>query len=115
VGNAVEAAFAPIVARLNQIEGLTVRLAAVSSDYWGQDISVTGLLTGQDLAHTLSDWDLGERLLLPTVMLKQDDARTQAETYFLDDVSVAALSQQLGCPIQLVEGITGLIAACVND
>ncbi|MEO1591492.1 MAG: TIGR03279 family radical SAM protein [Cyanobacteria bacterium J06632_22] len=115
VGNAVEVAFAPIVARLNQIEGLTISLAAISSDYWGQDISVTGLLTGQDLAQKLSAWQLGERLLLPTVMLKQDDAHTQAQTYFLDDMSVATVSQALDCPIQLVDGIDSLIAACVQD
>ena len=34
VGNAVEHAFTPLVQRLNQIEGLTVRMAAINSDYW---------------------------------------------------------------------------------
>ncbi|MEO0541312.1 MAG: TIGR03279 family radical SAM protein [Cyanobacteria bacterium P01_A01_bin.105] len=114
VGNAVEVAFAPIAERLNQIDGLTLTLAAINSDYWGQQISVTGLLTGQDLAHKLTDHPLGDRLLVPTVMLKQDDARTLDNTYFLDDVSVAALSQQLACPIQLVDGVGGLITACTQ-
>ena len=115
VGNAVEFAFAPIVERLNQVDGLTIKLAAINSQYWGQDISVTGLLTGQDLLQKLSGQVLGDQLLLPTVMLKQDDARTQAQTYFLDDMSVATLSEKLDCPIQLVDGVKGLINACTQE
>ncbi|MEO0868925.1 MAG: TIGR03279 family radical SAM protein, partial [Cyanobacteria bacterium J06642_11] len=46
LGNAVERAFEPIVERLNQVQGLTVTMAALNSDYWGQEITVTGLLTG---------------------------------------------------------------------
>ncbi|MEO0758690.1 MAG: TIGR03279 family radical SAM protein [Cyanobacteria bacterium J06648_16] len=113
VGNAVELAFAPIVARLNQIEGLTITLAALNSNYWGQAISVTGLLTGQDLAAQLADRDLGDGILLPTVMLKQDDARTPEQSYFLDDMSVATVAQRLGTSMIPVDGLNGLIAACV--
>ncbi|MEL6246465.1 MAG: TIGR03279 family radical SAM protein [Cyanobacteria bacterium J06627_15] len=113
VGNAVELAFAPIVARLNQIEGLTITLAALNSNYWGQAISVTGLLTGQDLADQLADRDLGDGILLPTVMLKQDDARTPEQSYFLDDMSVATVAQRLGTSMIPVDGLNGLIAACV--
>ncbi|MGK7891957.1 MAG: TIGR03279 family radical SAM protein, partial [Leptolyngbyaceae cyanobacterium] len=46
VGNAVEYAFLPILQRLTQVEGLTVNMAALRSEYWGRDITVTGLLTG---------------------------------------------------------------------
>ena len=49
VSNAVEEAFQPLVQQLNQVEGLTVEMRAIASDYWGQEISVTGLLTGHDL------------------------------------------------------------------
>ncbi|NER83015.1 MAG: TIGR03279 family radical SAM protein [Leptolyngbya sp. SIO1D8] len=45
VGNAVERAFQPILKRLNQVEKLTIEMAAINSDYWGQAITVTGLLT----------------------------------------------------------------------
>jgi putative radical SAM enzyme (TIGR03279 family) len=53
VGNAVEKAFEPLVQQLNAVEGLEVRLVALRSDYWGQEITVTGLLTGQDLLREL--------------------------------------------------------------
>jgi putative radical SAM enzyme (TIGR03279 family) len=75
VGNAVEKAFEPLVQQLNAVEGLEVRLAALRSDYWGQEITVTGLLTGQDLLEGLKGKDLGDAILLPSLMLKQGDTR----------------------------------------
>ncbi|NJN02195.1 MAG: TIGR03279 family radical SAM protein [Leptolyngbyaceae cyanobacterium SL_1_1] len=114
VGNAVEKAFEPIVARLNQIEGLSIELAAIASQYWGQAITVTGLLTGQDLT-VLAERDLGDGVLLPTLMLKQGDQKLPQDSYFLDDMSVAELEQQLGCKILLVEDIPALIEACVSS
>ncbi|MEL6605931.1 MAG: TIGR03279 family radical SAM protein [Cyanobacteria bacterium J06614_10] len=112
VGNAVEHAFAPLVARLNQIEGLTVKMAAINSDYWGQDITVTGLLTGQDILAQLSDASLGDAILLPSLMLKQSDSQRPEETYFLDDMSLATLENELNCSVISVQGLAELIAVC---
>ena len=109
VGNAVEVAFAPIVERLNQISGLTVDMIALSSQYWGQTITVTGLLTGQDLLQGLKGKDLGDGILLPSVMLKHED------TLFLDDMSVAELSQQLNTRIWPVTDVEALISTALND
>ncbi|HEY9674592.1 MAG TPA: TIGR03279 family radical SAM protein [Waterburya sp.] len=103
VGNAVEKAFEPLVQQLNTVEGLTLRLVALHSDYWGQEITVTGLLTGQDLLEGLQGKELGDAMLLPSVMLKQGDTR------FLDDVTVEDLSRQLGVPILPINGIEELI------
>lgn len=112
VGNAVEHAFAPLVARLNQVKGLTVQMAAINSDYWGQEITVTGLLTGQDIATQLAGKDLGDAVLLPALMLKQSDSQCPEEVYFLDDMSVAQLANKLNCSVLSVEGLPELIAAC---
>lgn len=103
VGNAVEQAFQPLVERLNQVEGLIVNLAALRSQYWGQEITVTGLLTGQDLLEGLTGKNLGDAILLPSVMLKH------GETIFLDDMTVAAVSSQLEVPILPIAGIEELI------
>ncbi|MEO8890923.1 MAG: TIGR03279 family radical SAM protein [Coleofasciculaceae cyanobacterium] len=108
VGNAVEKAFEPIVKQLNAVEGLEVKLAALPSDYWGQEITVTGLLTGQDLLNNLQNKDLGDAILLPSLMLKQGDTR------FLDDLTVAEISTQLNVPILAVDGIEELINACLH-
>jgi putative radical SAM enzyme (TIGR03279 family) len=106
LGNAVELAFGPIMARLNQVEGLSVEMVALNSRYWGQTITVTGLLTGQDILEVLQGKDLGDGVLLPSLMLKNDD------TVFLDDMRVEALEQALGVPIFVVQGIEGLIDRC---
>lgn len=113
VGNAVEKAFEPLVARLNQVEGLTVTLAALNSEYWGQSITVTGLLTGYDILEKLKERDLGDGVLLPSLMLKQGNHATPEAAYFLDDMALSDLMHQLQCPIWPVDGIDGLLSACV--
>jgi len=112
VGNTVERAFQPILQRLNQVDGLTVTLAALASQYWGQTMTVTGLLTGQDIAHALQGRDLGQGLLLPSLMLKPSDTGQLDDTYFLDDMSVASLSQQLNHPVWIIDRIATLIQIC---
>lgn len=109
VGNAVEKAFQPIVQRLNKVEGLRVKMAAMNSDYWGQEITVTGLLTGQDLLKNLNGQALGDGVLLPSVMLKHGEAK------FLDDITVAEVAEKLGTVIVPVNGVEELIERCIED
>jgi putative radical SAM enzyme (TIGR03279 family) len=108
VGNAVEVAFKPLVQQLNKVEGLEVNLIALNSDYWGQEITVTGLLTGSDLLAGLQGKDLGDGILLPAVMLKHGDNK------FLDDRTVQELSAQLKVAIIPVNGVEELIDTCVE-
>ncbi|MDY6941054.1 MAG: TIGR03279 family radical SAM protein [Cyanobacteriota bacterium] len=108
VGNAVKMAFQPILARLNEVSGLTVEMVALHSDFWGQTISVTGVLTGIDLLHGLQGKDLGDGVLLPTVMLKHGEMR------FLDDVTVDDLADKLQIPIFPVAGTEELILGCTK-
>jgi len=108
VGNAVEKAFQPLVAQLNQVAGLEINLVALHSNYWGQTITVTGLLTGEDLLTGLQNQDLGQGILLPTVMLKH------GELTFLDDKTVEEVSVGLGVAIVPVADITELITACLQ-
>ena len=108
VGNAVATAFQPLVARLNSVEGLAVNLVPLCSDYWGQEITVTGLLTGHDLLLGLPKQDLGEAILLPSLMLKHDSE------YFLDDLTVSEVSQRLEIPIVVVESSEDLLQKIVK-
>lgn len=103
VGNAVATAFEPLVARLNQVPGLTVNLVAIASEYWGQQMTVTGLLTGHDLLTELPGRELGDRVLIPSVMLKHDEAK------FLDDVTIAQLAERLQTPLIPVSGIADFL------
>lgn len=109
VGNTVEMAFRPIVQRLNQIKGLTLTMIALNSDYWGQAMTVTGLLTGQDLVKGLVGKTLGNAVLIPQVMLKADTP------VFLDDMSLTELENVLSVPLQVIQGgVLGLIQACID-
>jgi putative radical SAM enzyme (TIGR03279 family) len=108
VGNAVEQAFQPILRRLNQVEGLDIQMAALCSDYWGQTLTVTGLLAGEDILHALQGRNLGDGILLPDLMLKHGDSR------FLDDMTVEELADRLRVPIfQVGAGAENLIQACL--
>ena len=108
VGNAVEKAFEPIAHKLNQIPGLEVKMVALSSRYWGQNITVTGLLTGQDLLEALQGLDLGDGILLPSVMLKQGEPR------FLDDMTLFELASLLKTEIFPVSGVEELILVAIG-
>ena len=72
VGKLVEEALNPICKRLNKINGLEINLYGLPSHYWGQDKVVTGLLTGEDLIRGLKGKILGDQLLMPSLMLKNE-------------------------------------------
>jgi putative radical SAM enzyme (TIGR03279 family) len=109
VGNAVEIAFKPLVEQLNNVRELEVNLAPLCSNYWGQEITVTGLLTGQDLIEGLKEKKLGDAILLPSVMLKHDESK------FLDDLTVEEVTRQLGTKIIPVNGVEEFIKTCIGD
>ena len=69
----------------------------IRNDFFGERITVSGLLTGQDLLAQLKGRDLGERLLLPCNMLRS------GEEVFLDDVTVTELSGALQVPVTIVK------------
>ncbi len=109
VGQLVLQALTPICRKLNQIGGLTIQLYGLPSPYWGQEQVVTGLLTGEDLKKGLEGEDLGDELLLPSVMLKQDQA------VFLDDMTLEQLRNALHVPIRIVHGADDIVAAIIQD
>lgn len=54
---------------LNKIENLEVSIHPVKSNYWGQDITVAGLITTEDLIRTVKDVDC-DMVVIPSVMLR---------------------------------------------
>ena len=74
-----------------------VDVISIRNEFFGETITVSGLITGQDLIRQLSGRDLGEKLLLPCNMLKNE------EDVFLDDISVEELSQKLNVEIVVVD------------
>ncbi len=68
----------------------------IKNDFFGETITVTGLITGQDLIAQLKDRNLGDNLLISTSMLRRDS------TEFLDDLTVADVEKELDVKIRSV-------------
>ena len=76
---------------------INVKIYAIRNDYFGEMITVTGLLTGRDIRDQLQDCELGDKLYLPDNLL-----RFGTET-FLDDMTVDGLSDALQVPVGIVK------------
>lgn len=76
---------------------LTIYVYAVRNDFFGERITVSGLITAQDILNQLKGRKLGDRLLIPCNMLKAD------EDVFLDDYTVEQVSDALQVPIVIVK------------
>jgi putative radical SAM enzyme (TIGR03279 family) len=70
--------------------GLDLTAIAVENRLFGQSVTVSGLVTGNDIMAALEGVKIGRALLVPDVMVKE------GEGIFLDDVTVAELEKQLG-------------------
>jgi NifB/MoaA-like Fe-S oxidoreductase len=76
--------------------GLEVDVYLIENHFFGENITVAGLVTGKDLAEQLAGQDLGDELLLPEVMLRD------GEDVFLCGMTVGELSEKLGKKITIV-------------
>lgn len=76
---------------------LQIQVLSIKNDFFGGQITVAGLLTGQDLKNQLQGRELGEELLLTEHMLRS------GERVFLDDMTVEELSGALQVPITIVK------------
>ena len=103
VGKLVENELQKPCIRLNKINNFTLHLYGITSPYWGQEQIVTGLLTGQDLKKGLQGKELGDELLLPSVMLRQ------GEKIFLDDMTLEELSSSLNVSIRIVHDAQDIV------
>ena len=77
--------------------GIEVNVYSIRNDFFGEMITVSGLVTGQDLKKQLAGRELGECLLIPCNMLRA------GENVFLDDVTVEELEAALGVPVEVVD------------
>ena len=76
---------------------IRVNCHAIRNDFFGEQITVSGLITGQDLIAQLQGMELGEVLLLPENMLKCN------EDVFLDDVTVSQVENALQVKTDIVK------------
>ena len=73
-----------------RVSGLKIHVYKVINHFFGENVTVAGLLTGKDVSEQLADKALGDELLFPSVMLRADG------DVFLDDMTPSELSSRLG-------------------
>ena len=93
---------APYIERMarrmeEEFPGLCVHVHPIRNDFFGERITVTGLLTGQDIMAQLKGEHLGEELLLPINVLRS------GERVLLDDYTVEDISSALQVPVNIVK------------
>lgn len=93
---------------------ITTHLYAIRNDFFGERITVSGLITGKDLTGQLKGQPLGERLLLPCNMLKI------GEPVFLDDFTLEEVENSLQVKTDIVKSsgqdlLDAVIGAYEND
>ncbi|MCR5002708.1 MAG: DUF512 domain-containing protein [Lachnospiraceae bacterium] len=93
---------APYISQLAaELEGILsdtkITVYAIRNDFFGEMITVAGLLTGQDIMAQLKDKDLGDRLILPQSVLRA------GEDVFLDDYRLCDLENSLQVHIDIVK------------
>ena len=77
--------------------GLKIYVYPITNYFFGEHITVSGLITGQDLVAQLQGKPLGSRLLLPENILRS------GEDVFLDDLRVSEVEKTLQVPINIVK------------
>ncbi|MBP3729251.1 MAG: DUF512 domain-containing protein, partial [Lachnospiraceae bacterium] len=73
--------------------GIEARLYPITNEFFGESITVSGLVTGGDLIRQLQGKELGEALYIPLTMLRS------GEDVFLDDIHVGEVEEALGVPV----------------
>jgi putative radical SAM enzyme (TIGR03279 family) len=85
----------------NQIKSLNnlinINVFKIFNKFFGETITVAGLITGKDLIEQLKDKDLGEFLILPRNMLRA------GEDVFLDDIRIDTLETELNVKVIIAD------------
>ena len=76
---------------------VSITVYPITNYFFGERITVSGLLTGQDILEQLKDRKLGNRLLLPQNVLRAGEA------VFLDDITLDEVEKTLQVPVNIVK------------
>lgn len=77
----------------NKVPALNIEVTAITNDFFGHSVKVSGLTTGQDIIAQMKNiiqTDFENTLLIPDSMLRKD------EEVFLDDLTITDIEKQLG-------------------
>lgn len=82
---------------MEMVPRLMIHVYEIRNDFFGEMITVSGLLTGQDLIAQLTGRELGEALYLPQNVLRS------GEEVFLDDVTVTEMEKALQVKVDIIK------------
>lgn len=90
--------------------GGSIKVFSVVNSFFGESVTVAGLVTGGDIYNRLKGESLGDYLMLPRCMLKEFG------DVFLDNMSVNELEHKLGTKIKIVgtDGVS-FVKGCVHN
>lgn len=93
---------APLLTKLSglamqKFPGVSAQVVSIRNDFFGERITVSGLLTGRDIVAQLTGRELGDALLLPCNLLRS------GEQTLLDDMTVDDLKRTLQVGIDIVK------------
>jgi putative radical SAM enzyme (TIGR03279 family) len=97
-----------IISQLNTIEQLTIQLRSIDNIFFGNSITVSGLLIGSDIYQQLKDNNLGDLALLPPRILNADGL-------MLDDWTLPMLQEKLGVPCYVYREPISDIVKVINN
>lgn len=100
-GASASATMVSAVERLRKVEGLVIDVHTIVNDFYGEQVTVTGLITGQDIVRQVKSSLRADVLLLPDVMLKDDS------DIFLDDYTVSQVETEIERPVLIVPPTAG--------
>ena len=86
---------------------IKVNVYTIRNDFFGERITVSGLITGTDLREQLKNRELGEKVLIPCNMLRS------GEDVFLDDLTVDDIREALGTELVVVDEPGADLVDCV--
>lgn len=92
-----------ITEKISGISGVKIDIIPVPNRFFGESITVTGLLTGRDIRSAIMENETGDRIFLPGNCLRIDD------TVFLDDLTLETLRSEVDKPVHPVYELTELL------
>jgi NifB/MoaA-like Fe-S oxidoreductase len=93
-----------ILPKLKKIKNFEIELRVVTNAFFGESVTVSGLLTGQDIFNSLKEIGKEAIFLLPDNCVNEDGV-------FLDDLSPGDLSGELGRPLRIIRNFEELFSS----
>lgn len=99
-GKAFEPVLKEMAARISaEYPFISIDVIGIRNDFFGEMITVAGLITGTDIVAQLKDKKLGDYVILPSCMLRA------GESVLLDDMTVSDLQKALQKNIRIVQSV----------